>query len=78
MGELLTTVGRLDVSPLVAVLLVALLAALRSIGNSLTTRLARAEARLDELEEYKHRHTTSLAVIKARLDIVEDNADNVS
>ncbi len=73
MGELLATVGRLDVSPLVAVLLVALLAALRSIGNSLTTRLARAEARLDELEEYKHRHTTSLAVIKAKLDITEDN-----
>lgn len=78
MGELLATVSRLDVSPLVAVLLVALLAALRSIGHSLTTRLARAEDRLDELEEYKHKHATSLAVIRARLDIVEDNANDVS
>jgi hypothetical protein len=77
-GELITTLSRLDVSPFVALLLVALLAALRSIGNSLTTRLARAETRLDELEDDKHRHATSLAVIKARLDIVEDNADNVS
>ena len=78
MGELLATLGHLDISPLVAVLLVALLAALRSIGNSLTARLARAETRLDELEEYKHRHTTSLAVIKARLDIVEDDVDRTN
>lgn len=78
MGEFIASLNRLDVSPLVAILLVALLAALRSIGNSLTTRLARAEARLGELETWKHKHDTSLAVIRARLDIVEDHADNVN
>lgn len=77
MGELIATLSHLDVSPVVAFLLAALLVSLRYIGNGLAARLARAEARIEELESYKYKHATSLAVIKDRLEIVEDNADHV-
>ena len=78
MGDILTIFNRLDVSPLIAILLVALSALLRTVSKGIMRRLDLMEGRIAELETCKHRHTTSLAVIKARLDIVEDNADNVS
>lgn len=77
MGELIAILGRLDSGVVVAFLLTALLVSLRYIGNGLAARLARAETRIEELESCKHKHATSLAVIKARLEIVEDNADHV-
>lgn len=73
MGELISAVGRLDVSPIIAILLIALSAALRTIGKGIVQRVECAEERIDDLEKYKHKHETSLAVIKTRLDIVEDD-----
>lgn len=73
MGELIGAFGHLDVSPLVALLLIALSAALRQIGKGLASRLDAAEERIGELESYKHRHETALAVIKTRLDIAEEH-----
>lgn len=78
MGDILTMFNRLDISPLIAILLVALSALLRAVSKGIMRRLEIVEARVAELEEYKHKHATSLAVIKARLDIVEDNTDNLS
>lgn len=73
MGEFIAALTRLDVSPLIAILLVALLAALRIIGRGFSNRFDCLEARVAQLEHDKHRHDTSLAVIKTRLDIVEDD-----
>ena len=73
MGELLTLIGHFDVSPIIAVLLVSLAFTLRAIAKSVMARLECAEARIEELEGYKQRHETSLAVIKTRLEIVEDH-----
>lgn len=72
MGELITMFGRLDVSPFVALLLVALFAALRQIGNGLANRLDCAEARIEELEARQHQHDMALAIIRTRLDIQEE------
>lgn len=78
MGELIVALGRLDVSPLVALLLVALSAALRQIGRGLANRLDCAEARLEELETRKHQHDTDIAVLKARLALQEDTDGRIT
>lgn len=65
-----------DLSGLVAVLLVTLLAALKWIGNGLIKRIEVMEHTLTAFDHIQQEHTTSLAVIKTRLQIVEDDADS--
>ena len=72
MGDILAIFNRLDISPLIAILLVALSALLRTLGKGIIHRLEAVEARVEDLETYKHKHETSLAVIKTRLDIADE------
>lgn len=75
MVDLIASLSRLDASAFVAVLLVALLAALKWIGNGLINRIESVEKGLGDFEAIQAKHTTSLAVIKTRLDIVEEDID---
>lgn len=72
MADLIAVFNRLDASPLVALLLLALSAALRQIGKGLANRLDCAEARIEELEARQHHHDMALAIIRTRLDIQEE------
>lgn len=75
MADLFDRLARGDVSVLVALLLVALLAALKWIGNGLIKRIEVMEQALEAFDRIQQRHTTSLAVVKTRLEIVEDESD---
>jgi hypothetical protein len=67
--DLLAGFSRADASALVAFLLVALLAALRWIGNGLIKRIEVAEKTLKRLGGFRQNHATRLVVIENRLGI---------
>lgn len=60
MGDIIGNLNHLDASPLVAILLVALCAALKWIGKGLVKRI-------ETIEKSVTSHTTELAVIRTRI-----------
>lgn len=71
MVDLIAGLSHFDASAVVALLLVALLAALKWIGRGLIKRIESLEAALDEFDRAQQGHTTRLAVVEARLNSSE-------
>lgn len=76
MVDLIAALSRLDTSAFVALLLLALLASLKWIGKGIIARLETLERTIDEFRKTQQQHTTSLAIIRTRLTITEEELES--
>lgn len=81
MGDIVSLLNGLNLGPILTFLLVALLAALKWIGQGIVARVEGIEREVQRLrdEELEHlqalvqRHTTKIAVVRMKLGMEEDD-----